>query len=261
MNTCQHCTSLFTLTPGTYGKFCSIPCSSKFNNKIKRQKTLEKYLLDPKVCKNCNLIIQYSQRKSNIFCSRSCAATFNNSRKDWANIKTGPIPKPKAPKLKRKVRTNSIPNADGPHTVIYLCICKFTGKQWYSPTVKTIHPSTISTKKLYSYQCRFTFSINTYLEWFAYASDLINAYGWYSASNRGNNLSGCSRDHLYSVSDGYKNNIDPKIISHPANCEIVPHRKNQNKHKTSSITLDELKDIIKKFNQLYLEMPDGVEPS
>ena len=43
--------------------------------------------------------------------------------------------------------------------------------------------------------------------------------------------------------------------------EIVPHRKNQNKHKTSSITLDELKDIIKKFNQLYLEMPDGVEPS
>ena len=76
-----------------------------------------------------------------------------------------------------------------------------------------------------------------------------------------NFLTGCSRDHLYSVSDGYKNKIDPKIISHPANCEIIPHRKNQNKHKTSSITLDELKERIKKFNIKHVEMSDGVEPS
>lgn len=261
MNICQHCTSLFTITSGTYGKFCSLSCSSKFNNKIKSQKTLENYLLKPKVCKNCNLIIQYRQRNTNIFCNRSCAATFNNAKKDWANIKTGPKPKPKIPKLKRKIRTNSIPNADGPHTIIYLCTCKFTGKQWYSTTVKTIHPSTISTKKLYSYQCRFVFGINSYSEWFSYASNLIKEHGWYSASNRGNNLSGCSRDHLYSVSEGYKNNIDPKIISHPANCEIIPHRKNQNKHKTSSITLDELKERIRKFNLKYVEMSDGVEPS
>lgn len=261
MNICQQCSSLFAITPGTYGKFCSIFCSNKFNSKIKSQKYLEKYLLNPKLCKNCNSIIPYSQRKSNIFCNRSCAATFNNAKKDWANIKTGPIPKPKIPKLVRKIRTNTIPNADGPHTIIYLCTCKFTGKQWYSPTVKTIHPSTISTKKLYSYQCRFTFGINSYPEWFSYASKLIKENGWYSASNRGNNLSGCSRDHLYSVSDGYKNNIDPKIISHPANCEIIPHRKNQNKHKTSSITLDELKERIKKFDLQYVEMSDGVEPS
>lgn len=260
MNNCLHCSSSFKVKPGTYGKFCSLSCTNIFGGLIRKQKSIKKYNLNPKLCKQCNCIIPYDKKKTNKFCNSSCAGTYNNSKKDWTIIKTGPTPKPKVLKLRRKIRTNTIPNADGPHTLIYLCTCKFTGKQWYSPTVKTIHPLTIPTKKLYSYQCRFTFGIKSYPEWFSYASDLINEYGWYSASNRGNNLSGCSRDHLYSVSDGYKNNIDSKIISHPANCEIIPHRKNQNKHKTSSITLDELTDRIKKFNQQYMETPIGVAP-
>ena len=267
MNTCNHCATLFLQTAGTYGKFCSLSCSSQYAGAIRKHRNIEKYLKDPKVCKNCNTIIPYSLRKSNLFCNKSCAAKFNNSKKDWSKIKTGPPPKPKIPKSKiSRVGTpfkkgSSLFNADGPYTKIYLCTCKHTGKKWYSPTVKTIHPSATLTKKLYSYQSRFTFSIRSYPEWFSYASDLINTNGWYSAANRGNNLSGCSRDHLYSVSDGYKNNVDPKIISHPANCQIIPHRKNQSKNKKSVITLIELEERIKKFNQMYMEMPDGIEPS
>ena len=262
MNTCNHCAVLFLQTSGTYGKFCSLSCSSQYAGTIRKQNNIKKYLKDPKVCKNCNTIIPYSLRMSNLFCNRSCAAKYNNSKKDWSTIKTGPVPKLKISKVERKSkRSNTLVEAVGPYTKIYLCTCKHTGKRWYSPTVKTIHPSATLTKKLYSYQCRFTFGIKSYPNWFSYASELINENGWYSAANRGNNLSGCSRDHLYSVSDGYKNNIDPKIISHPANCQIIPHRKNQSKNKKSIITLIELEERIKKFNKQHLEMLDGVEPS
>jgi len=261
MNACLYCSKSFTKKSGTTGKYCSLSCSSLHFGEKRRLLTISRYEATPKICKRCGTTIPFDKRKSNMFCSSSCAAIFNNAKKDWTTIKTGPVPKPKLPKLSRKKRSTTLIDADGPHTRVYLCSCKISGKQWYSPTIKTIHPLTIETKKLYSYQCRFTFNIAKYPDWFDYASALIKQYGWYSAANRGNNLSGCSRDHLYSVSDGYKNNIDPAIMSHPANCNIVPHRRNQNKHKHSSITLNELLERIKLFDQQYLELATGIQPA
>lgn len=261
MNTCLYCSKSFIKKSGTTGKYCSLSCSSQHFGLKQRLSTISRYNASPKLCKHCNRVIPFDKRKSNMFCSSSCAAVYNNAKKDWANIKTGPAPKPKPSKLSRKERTTQLAEADGPHTRIYHCTCKLTGKKWYAKSIKTIHPLTIETKKLYSYQCRFTFNIAKYPEWFDYASSLIKEYGWYSAANRGNNLSGCSRDHLYSVSDGFKNNIDPTIISHPANCNIVPHRQNQNKHKHSSITFDELLERIKLFDQQYLELATGIQPA
>jgi len=58
-------------------------------------------------------------------------------------------------------------------------------------------------------------------------------------------MTGVSRDHLYSVYDGFSNKIDPKILKHPANCRLMIHSENSRKHKTSSITLNELKERIK----------------
>ena len=258
MNTCLHCNTTFDPGPGSTGKYCSLSCTGRHNGIIRRHNSIQKYLLNPKRCKNCDITISYNNRKSNQFCNRSCAATYNNARKDWANITTGPSPKTKLPKTPRKKRFNGIATAEGPYTRIYLSTCKITGKQWYSTTTKTIHPSAAITKKLYSYQCRFTFSIADYPQLFSDASDLIKELGWYSASNRGNNLSGCSRDHLYSVSDGFKNNIDSALLAHPANCKIVPHRQNQNKHKNSSITLEELKQRIYMFNKV--ESVTGIQP-
>ena len=250
MNTCLLCNKDFVPGSGSTGKYCSISCASHHKGSLRNQAARFQYEQNPKRCKKCEMVIPYAQRKSNQFCSRSCAAVFNNAKKDWTNITTGPTPKVRPPKLPRKKRSNSVVNAEGPHTKIYLSTCKITGKQWYSRFPKTIHPSAAVTKKLYSYQCRFTFSISDYPQLFAYASALIEHYGWYSAANKGNNLSGCSRDHLYSVSDGFKNNIDPKIISHPMNCRVVPHRKNQSKNKTSAITLEQLLERIRLFEIL-----------
>jgi hypothetical protein len=260
MNKCLYCPTTFIPGAGSTGKFCSLTCSSQHRGELLHKKAVTNYYLTPKFCKKCNTTISYEYRKSNKFCSRSCAATFNNAKKNWAIITTGPAPKPKIVKisiLKNNISaSNCIPV--GPYTRIYLCKCKFTGKKWYSATRKTIHPSAATTRKLYSYQCKFNFGITRYPEWFQYASELINMHGWYSASNRGNNLSGCSRDHLYSVSDGFKNNILPSLLAHPANCGIIPHRQNQSKNKNSSITLDELYIRINQFDLHYLESVPGI---
>ena len=261
MNSCQYCEIKFEPKAGTTGKYCSLKCASKANNKIKHLKAIEKYNKEPVSCKNCGSSLSFKLKNRNKFCSRSCAATYNNSRKDWNNIKTGPKPKHKIksstkPKLKKKPRSKSKIKTSSkikpskivnPHTNVYLCKCKITGIEWYSQTWKSIHPSAVETKKLYRYQCRFKFSIRAYKEWFTEADSLIKTYGWYSPSNKKNNLSGCSRDHLYSVSDGFENKIDPMLISHPANCKIVPHRENQKKHSKSTITIEELMNRIKLF--------------
>ena len=111
----------------------------------------------------------------------------------------------------------------------------------------------ISCKKeyytLYLNSCQFTFNVFDYPDYFDL--DLVKQYGWYTASNRGTNIHGINRDHMFSINDGYKNNIDSKIISHPANCKLMIHSINIQKHSKSSITLEELKNKIQEFNNKY----------
>jgi hypothetical protein len=256
MNTCNSCSILFLPCAGSTGKFCSINCSSSYLGKVTKERNHLKYIKNPKLCTNCRNIIPYEYRNTNKFCSRSCAGKYNNSKKDWTKIKTGPksIKKIIKSKSNKNVKSKKDHFDNAPFTRIYLCTCKITGIKWYSRTVKTIHHSAIDSKQLYSYQCRFKFSISQFNDWFKYSSELIKKHGWYSAANRGNNLNGCSRDHLYSISDGFKNNINPEVISHPANCEIKIHKENQSKRSKSSITLDQLFVRIEKFESIYGEV-------
>ena len=53
-------------------------------------------------------------------------------------------------------------------------------------------------------------------------------------------------DHIYSVCDGYKNNIDPIIISSIVNLRIISQKENSTKSSKSFIKLDEL---LKLFNE------------
>jgi len=57
---------------------------------------------------------------------------------------------------------------------------------------------------------------------------------------------GYALDHKYSIYDGFENNIDPKIIGHWKNLQIITISENSKKHRNSSITLEELLDEIKK---------------
>ena len=107
---------------------------------------------------------------------------------------------------------------------------------------------------MYRWKAGFKFNVYDYPTHFDLS--LIERYGWYSASNRGGNLNGVSRDHLYSVHDGFVNGIEPSIISHPANCRLVLHRDNQKKKNKSSITLEKLLERIKDFEKTHV-WPSG----
>lgn len=65
---------------------------SKIINEIKKHNKITEYNKSPFLCINCQNSISFEKRK-NKFCSHSCAGLYNNARKDWENIKTGPIPK------------------------------------------------------------------------------------------------------------------------------------------------------------------------
>lgn len=101
----------------------------------------------------------------------------------------------------------------------------------------------------YKHQCQFRFNVYDYPMWFDVS--LIDAYGWYTASNRGGNLDGVSRDHRYSVRAGFENNVNPALISHPANCMLILQRLNSRKHIRCSITVDELHRSIEDFETMY----------
>ena len=64
-------------------------------------------------------------------------------------------------------------------------------------------------------------------------------------------MGGVSRDHMYSVKQGFLNNTDLKIISHPANCRLVLQSDNASKSDACSITLEELLHRIKEWDKKY----------
>ena len=96
---------------------------------------------------------------------------------------------------------------------------------------------------LYRQRCNFDFKFEDNPDKFDLR--LVEEHGWYSPSNKGNNLNGVSRDHMVSVRRGFELGIDPDIIKHPANCKLLLHKDNQSKKDKSSISIEELLERIK----------------
>jgi hypothetical protein len=97
----------------------------------------------------------------------------------------------------------------------------------------------------YRQLCEFKFNVYHFPNKFDLK--LIEEFGWYKAKNRGDNQNGVSRDHMYSVKEGFLNNIDPFYVSHPANCEIMVNVKNNKKKTNCSITIEELYNRVKNW--------------
>ena len=55
-------------------------------------------------------------------------------------------------------------------------------------------------------------------------------------------------DHKFSITEGFKQGIDPSIIGHFLNLEIIPKSLNRAKHTKCSVTLEELLKIQKNSN-------------
>jgi len=221
---------------GNYGrKMYSDPI---WKEKVHHQQKLEKVQITKK-CNKCGetfIVFRKVDRLGNIRipskekenCSRKCANSHKHSEVWKSNIGNS-------------LRKPPIEN-----------ICKICGitflrkkKQHFCSRdcVNKNRRLILSRKKQYRFECRFKFNVYDFPEKFDL--NLILKYGWYSAKNHGDNMNGISRDHMYSINDGFKNNIPSHMISHPANCKLLPHSDNLLKMTKSSITIDELLERIK----------------
>ncbi len=172
-------------------------------------------LYESKLCPKCNS----THSKDGIFCSRKCA----NSRK-----------KQKIIKVKYTIKIKS-----------RICKCckkeEFTKGRFQSEFCKFCNPSTI-----YRNFCTFTFDLRKYPNEFDLS--LLERYGMFNPKT---NPTGISRDHLLSIHFGKINNIDPKILSHPANCKLVLQSENSKKNSSSDISLEELLNRIQIWEIKY----------
>lgn len=109
-------------------------------------------------------------------------------------------------------------------------------------------------KKKYWTNCKFTFDPFKYPQVLGF--DLLFKYKFYHATK---NPNGLNRDHMISIDYGWTHGIDSKIISHPANCQIMLAQDNFKKNNSSSIELDCLLERIQMWNiQEKLQPPVSV---
>lgn len=209
---CKKCKKLFIANIKTERKFCSNNCSNSYNNTNRVQN---------EECKK-----KISNALKGIKHSKSRIEKISGEKnKNWID---GRSIKRLNNKIngKRKCKYCELYRIDKKHKSI--CdICRNNYYNFYRPS------------------CEFNFDVKQYKDRFDF--NLVKQYGWYSPTNKGHNLCGVSRDHLYSVRDGFINKIDCEIIKHPANCKLMIHSENNLKNYNSSITLDELLERIKNW--------------
>lgn len=97
-------------------------------------------------------------------------------------------------------------------------------------------------KNRYREKCRFNLTQDDICK--IPGNDLIAVHGYYCKHT---NPTGVVRDHRLSVHEAYKLGLDPKLVSHPANCEFLLHKTNAAKTLKSSITVEELIAIVAKW--------------
>jgi hypothetical protein len=101
----------------------------------------------------------------------------------------------------------------------------------------------------YRADCQFKFNLSDYPDEFDFA--LLTEHGWYKPKNRGDNLTGVSRDHAVSVRYGFDNNLPAEHLSHPANCVLMQHGKNVSKGMKNTMTYEELLRRIDAWDRKY----------
>lgn len=182
----------------------------------------------------------YFPTKNKYFCSRKCSNSRNHSESTKNKISKSLKGNPHKEKVYGKCL----------HCGIEIDITYNLHKKYCSNKCSAIaRRKNFDKLNIYRQQCSFNFALNDYPDEFDFS--LIEQYGWYKAKNHGNNLNGISRDHIISIKYGFENNIDPTIISHPANCQLLRHNFNVSKGSHCHMTIDELKEKIKMWDKKY----------
>ena len=105
-------------------------------------------------------------------------------------------------------------------------------------------PTKTDREKYYA-ECKFTFPDE--LLPYTKSSELIGQYKWYNPHYPKEN--GLTKDHMISKKYGYYHKIDPYLISHPANCEIMLRDNNSSKQDVCSLTIEQLIERVEWWNE------------
>lgn len=234
-------------------------CCCIFTKKEIAVQFLEKYQKNLKPCKNCGKILKPSRDKL-YFCSQSCSATHNNKKRGprgertKQNIAAGVTNYYKLNPRKQKTsnratRTHTKVEIIGDYSKLFLCSCRHCKTKFISRIKKQYcskHKDLYSASNKSGY--KFTFNVFHYPDLFDLT--MLKSVGWFSPGGKSGswNIKGLSRDHKISVNDAIANDYDPYYITHPCNCELMPHSKNNKKKTKSSITYEELKQLVNTYD-------------
>lgn len=235
--------------------YCSLTCRNYYVNKYIRdytknsngisKKYLDDYKNNPSYCNNvsCGKKLPYS-KKNNKFCNHSCSAQHTNKIRIVEN------------RSFTDIGIKNIINGIRKRFDCDVRLCKFCNKELVKRKVfcdknckLKFYNSNKTEYEIYRLNCNFKFNLSDYPDEFDF--NLVESNGWYSPANGKNNLNGVSRDHMISVKYGFENNIDYKIISHPANCKLLLHNDNVSKNKKCSIDIDSLLNRIELWDTKY----------
>ena len=247
---CLHCNTEFTIIPREKDKkYCSIQCVG-----ISRRKTTRL-----SSCLQCGT--KLTKKGSLKFCNSSCAASYNNSnrsadsRAKQAETLKLRFPKkvkiPKIPKIRMSTITIKQPKKIIPK-IKHCASCNAI----LDDNHKKYCPSCYGNIRHYRSLAKFAFNVFDYPDEFNL--ELVNTHGWFSPNgykrrNKDVNLNGVSRDHMFTVADGFRLGIDPRILAHPANCKVMLHNGpgGNNAKKYSSLTLPDLIKRISDWEHIY----------
>jgi hypothetical protein len=200
----------------------------------------------------CGVSLTREQRLAkNAYCSTSCAARHNNAVRREHGWKM-PLSQREAVSAALKGRNRT------PGTTVICARCgtsfiyrgslptkrRFCGRDCWKATVSA------ASAAAYRQACQFKFDVADYPDEFDL--ELVRQHGWYSPSNRAANLRGVSRDHLFSVADGRSRGVSAKVMSHPANCQLMLHQENKAKAHVSTITFEQLLERIAIWERKYV---------
>ncbi len=197
--------------------------NTKLYNLKKRTKIITEYSANPNYCNECWCCLPHpTQTRLKKFCSMSCSARFNNHVS------------PKRKKIEKKSKP------------IKKRICSECGKIEYLKHFVLTTCFNCQDSINFRRKCEFKFSLKEYPNEFNLS--LLASHGMFHPVT---NYRGVSRDHLISVQYAKEHNIDPKLISHPANCELILHSENKRRQGKCSITIQELMVRIEKWDNKY----------
>lgn len=205
-----------------------------------------KYNSNPIKCKQCDNFLNFDAYKSKFkFCSQSCSATHYNSKRDKKLYEQQSM----SMKLRIELDPTDNRSVKWPKSIVNFKNCEKCNKAFRSINGKTYCSNVCKAGtniKTYRRACKFTMTKISHPELFDY--ELLSKHGWYRPANHKNgyNPDGATWDHLFRIEDGFKLNVLPDIISHPANAQMISWRENKAR-SSSTITYDELLERIKNW--------------